>query len=85
MGNDIISMKTVKKLASLINPHIRLLINTIINTETYPLIFKVSRMTPLLKPDKITTDIASYRPINNLSTIEKLIEQYLKKMHDGIY
>ena len=49
-----------------------------ITTKKFPSIFKISRITPFLKPDKISFNISSYRPINNLSAIEKLIEQHLK-------
>ena len=33
---------------------------------------------PILKPDKPNDNIESSRPINNLSVIDKIIEQYLK-------
>ena len=50
----------------------------IIFTETYPTILKVSRITPILKPDKQSEIIDSYRPINNLSAVEKIVEEFLK-------
>ena len=34
---------------------------------------------PLSKPDKLEELISSYRPINNLVCIEKIIEQYLQQ------
>ena len=77
MGPDIISMKIIKKLSPHIVPHITHLINSIINTELYPSNLKLSRITPILKPDKQHDSIESYRPINNLSVIDKIIEQYL--------
>ena len=52
LGNDLISMKTIKKLGPVIVPYITKLINTIIITQKYPEIFKVSRITPFLKNDK---------------------------------
>ena len=76
MGNDLISMKLIKKLSPNIIPHIVKLINVIITTKKYPKILKISRITPTLKPDKLLTMIDSYRPINNLPAIEKIIEQY---------
>ena len=78
LGNDIVSMKTIKKLGHCIEPYIEHLINTIIESENYPNIFKVSKITPTLKPDKSANLIDSYRPINNLSSFEKLVEQHLK-------
>merc|ERR1712240_498642 len=74
LGNDIISMKTLKKIGDRINPYMVHLINSIIDTE----IFKTSRISPTLKPDKPRADIDSYRPINNLSALEKLVEQFFK-------
>ena len=71
-------MKTIKKLGPCIEPYIEHLINSIIESENYPNIFKVSKITPTLKPDKSANLIDSYRPINNLSSFEKLVEQHLK-------
>ena len=73
LGNDIVSMKTIKKLGPKIYPYLIHLINIIIDTEIFPDIFKVQRITPNLKPDKVRTIIDSYRPINNLSALEKIV------------
>ena len=35
-----------------------------------------------MKPDKLVADLDSYRPINNLSTLDKIIEQYIKDNFD---
>ena len=78
-GNDIISMKLIKKLTPAIIPHLTHLVNSIILTETYPTILKVSCISPILKPDKISHSIESYRPINNLSAVEKIVEEFLKE------
>ena len=51
-GNDIINMKLIKKLIPAIIPHLTNLVNSIILTEIYPTILKVSRISPILKPDK---------------------------------
>merc|ERR1712240_156409 len=59
-------------------PHITHLVNSNILTEVYPTIFKVSRISPILKPEKRSKNIDSYRPINNLSAVEKIVEQFLK-------
>merc|ERR1711873_65828 len=55
------------------------LINSIIFTETYPTIPKVSRISPILKPDKQSEMNDSYRPINNLSAVEKIVKEFLKE------
>ena len=78
VGNDIITMRTIKKLTPLISPHLTHLLTTIITTETYPDILKTTRITPTKKPDKPTDNIDSYRPICNLSVIDKILQQYIK-------
>ena len=50
------------------------LINSIIATGKYPKILKMAKISPNLKPDKDYLNIESYRPINNLTTLYKLIE-----------
>ena len=76
-GFDPISNKILKKINHTISPHITHLINSILRSSTYSNIFKIFRMLPLSKPEKDSLLIDSYRPINNLPTIEKLVEQYI--------
>ena len=71
-------MKIIKKLTPLISPHITHLTTSIIRTQIYPTILKTTRISPNLKSDKPIDSIDSYRPICNLSTIDKIIQQYLK-------
>ena len=78
-GNDITNMKIIKKLCPAIIPHITHLVNSIIFTEIYPTVLKVSRISLILKPDKQSEMIDSYRPINNLSAVEKVVEEFLKE------
>ena len=52
-GNDITNMKIIKKLCPAIIPHLTHLVNSIIYTEIYPTILKVSHISPTLKPEKI--------------------------------
>ena len=77
-GHDQISMYTLKKINTAIAPHITHMVNSIINTSTFPHIFKISRITPISKPNKPITDIDSYRPINNMCTLDKIVEQHIK-------
>ena len=77
-GHDLATTKIYKKLANRISPHITHLINSIITTSSYPNILKVSKMTPILKPDKDPLLVDSYRPINNLCTLEKIVEEHIK-------
>merc|ERR1712177_90360 len=75
MGN----IKIIKKLCPAIIPHITHLVNSIIHTVIYPTALKVSRISPILKPEKRSEIIYSYRPINNLSAVEKIVEEFLKE------
>ena len=70
-GNDIITMKIIKKLTPLISPHITHLTTSIIRTQIYPTILKTTCISPNLKSDKPIDSIDSYRPI---STIDKIIQ-----------
>ena len=72
-------MKVIKKINKCISPHINHLINNIIYFSTYPDCLKLSRMTPNLKPQKKHECIDSYRPLNNLNALDKLIQQYIKE------
>ena len=60
-------------------PHITHLINTIIISNIFPDIFKISRVLPFSKPNKPSSDLDSYRPINNLMCLEKIFEEYFKE------
>ena len=71
-GHDFSLIQIYKMINKRISPHITHLINSIINTGVYPKILKLSRITPIKKPDKPDDDIDSYRPINNLATLKKL-------------
>lgn len=78
VGLDLASIKIYKKLVNRISPIIAHLINCIIESGIYPDILKISKISPIIKPDKDANSIDSYRPINNLSTLDKIVEQYLK-------
>ena len=76
-GHDDINNKFLKKCKIKIAPHITHLINSILITKNFPKIYKISRILPLSKPDLDKNLISSYRPINNLCWVEKLIEAHL--------
>merc|ERR1712240_73174 len=76
VGYDNISMKMIKKTTKVMAPLITHLIKQIILERKFPEIFKIDRITPKLKNGKPIYDIGSYRPLNNLSTIEKIVEEY---------
>ena len=52
------------------------LINSILNTQIFPDVYKISRISPISKPGKTTDNVDHFRPINNLPAVEKLIESY---------
>merc|ERR1712240_403560 len=76
-GHDHVTNKILKQLKREIAPHLVHLINSIIRTQIFPTFYKISRISLLSKPKKDDKDIANYRPINNLPTIEKIIETYI--------
>ena len=58
------------------------LTNCIFRTGIFPEGLKISRIIPIMKPGKPDNNLDSFRPINNLNTIEKLIEKVMKKQID---
>ena len=77
VGHDDINNKIIKKVGDVLAPHITHMINSIIKSSTIPTIFKVSRILPISKPQKSLNNIESYRPLNNLVCLEKLLEQHI--------
>ena len=47
-------------------------------TCNYPTILKISKIMPILKPNKDKFNISSYRPINILNPIDKLYQEHAK-------
>ena len=76
-GHDDITNNIIKRINKEMSPHITHMINTIINRQTIPNIFKISRILPLSKPEKSVHLIESYRPINNLLCLEKILEEHI--------
>ena len=68
-------IKMVPKVTAMMMTH---LINSIITTGIYPDILKISRILPILKPGKAKSEEGSYRPINNLSVFDKIIQEWIK-------
>lgn len=53
--------------------------NMMIRKGEFPRVLKISRVTPIKKPRKNAMKTTSYRPISNLQTFEKIIEEILKR------
>merc|ERR1712240_219430 len=75
-GHDNISMDILKKIIDIMAPIITHLTTHIILKRTFPDTFKIDKRAPQHKAGKPIYDMGSYRPINNLCTIEKIIEEY---------
>ena len=72
---DNISTKTLKKLTKSTEAILLHLINTSIETQIYPNILKEAKIIPLLKHDKVKTDPLSYKGINLLPSIGKIMDK----------
>ena len=70
--------------ASILVPIITKIINLSLSTGNFPLLFKHSLVTPLLKKPSLDKEILSnYRPVSNLSFISKLTERIvLSRIND---
>ena len=67
---------TLKRFGDSIAPHVCHMINCIVRTSTFPSVFKITKIIPILKSGKPADEIDSYRPINCLPTLKKLVEQW---------
>ena len=76
-GEDGISVKTIKNLLPTLEKSILNLINTTIGTANYPNALKIAKIVPLLKQGKSPTDPLSYRGINLLPSIGKIIDKII--------
>ena len=83
-GFDNISMSLLKINPEIVAIFITHAINTSIRTGIFPECMKVARIVPLLKSNKIKTEVSSYRPICNLHTVEKIYEEHIKR-HINLY
>ena len=61
---DNISMNVIKKLNKNIAPYLSHLFNNMIRTSIYPQRLKVTKILPILKPQKNKYNINGYRPVN---------------------
>ena len=73
-GVDTITMKTLKMFQETLEPALLNIVNTLILTNTFPNSLKISKVLPHLKPGKNEMNPESYRPINILNTIAKIVE-----------
>ena len=73
---DIIPTTVLKRCVNVFSVALFHLINLSFESKTFPSVFKVGHVIPLLKKtDMDINDPASYRPITNLMTICKVVER----------
>ena len=78
-GFDDMNSKIIKLVPHITSIYITHLFNTIIRTKTFPQTLKITKLVPILKPQKLSTSKENYRPIANLNVIEKVIEELMKQ------
>ena len=74
-GTDRISSKIIKMTASSLVTPFTDLINKCFEESTFPTELKTSKITPIIKKDKVEKMPSNFRPINQLSGISKIIEK----------
>ena len=74
-GVDNIDNNILKMVAEDIAPAITKIINLSVKASRFPKIYKHSKIIPLLKPKKPPLECKSYRPVNQLVSLSKLVER----------
>lgn len=73
-GQDGITMKLIKQYRRVIEKPLLNIINSSISSNTFPDSLKIAKIIPKLKPSKDSSKLSSYRPINLLPALSKVIE-----------
>ena len=81
-GVDAISGIILHDIFSMIKLPLLHMINLSQATGTYPRIFKLTKLIPLVKAGKDSVEASSYRPVANLSVLGKLIERAVMEQLD---
>ena len=84
-GENELTNQFFKEIPQFISLAILHLFNNIVRSGKYPNELKISRIIPLIKKKKDKGNIDSYRPINNVNPIGKLIEGLLKEQFDEFF
>ena len=87
-ANDEISMKLIRKIRAPLIPIFQHLVNTVVMTSTYPTVLKYTKIVPLLKKYKDQTLTSSYRGVNLIPSVAKIVDkclliQLLKHIEDN--
>ena len=78
VGYDSLNSKIIKIIGDIITPYLTHLINCSINEGKFPKALKISRILPLVKPNKNPTKLSSLRPISNLHIFDKCMEEWIR-------
>merc|ERR1711954_590637 len=76
-GDDSLCNVVIKRLGFHISYQICHMINCVVHTGKFPKIFKTTRIILVSKPGKSIDDIDSFRPINNLPCLVKILEEWI--------
>ena len=74
-GYDNISLKTLKQILPTVKKSILNLVNTIFTTGNYPKALKCAKVIPILKANKPPNNPLSYRCVNILSSVAKIVDK----------
>ena len=74
-GVDTINSIVLKDIFPSIQRTLLHLVNLSLCTGTYPEAFKMTKITPIVKPNKDAASVSSYRPVSNSCIFGKIIEQ----------
>jgi hypothetical protein len=78
-GEDRIDNKIIKNLSQKATVQLTYITNAIIKLNYFPTKFKTALIIPILKPNKRSDKIESYRPISLLNSISKIIEKIIHR------
>ena len=84
-GHDRLSMRTINEMPQVMAIFITHLFNTIIDSRKFPESLKITKIFPLKKQGKDSLETSSYRPIANLSVVEKIVEELMKRQIDDFF
>lgn len=73
-GFDSISMRLIKQSAAVLYRPLLNMVNSSLTTNTFPNTLKTAKIIPILKKSKDTSLAASYRPVNLLPSLSKILE-----------
>ena len=76
-GVDWIDNRCLKMAIKELTPAITRIINLSISTSTFPSSYKISKLVPILKKDSKQMQCNSWRPVNQLVSIGKLVERVM--------